>query len=361
MDDFLFRGSLADLDPDVAALVDLEALRQIRRLNLIPSESSVPLAVREAVGSVFHNLYAEGYPDDEWRAFSQDEILAADIRLAEYRRNSDPRYYEGTEFADIVESLARRRAAELFATEAIGADDLWVNVQALSGAPANNAVYSALIEPGDTLMGMDLLHGGHLTNGSPANRSGRVYNSVSYGVDPQTELRDYDQIRDLARQHRPKIIVAGFTSYPYAPDWAAFRAIADEVGAYLLADISHVSGLAAAGVFPTPVGHAHVISFTTHKTMTGPRGAALITADPKIGRKLDRAVFPGEQGGPHVNAIAGMAVAFKLAATEQFRALQRQIVANAMRCLLYTSDAADDPLCVDLGGRLIIKKKNITL
>ncbi len=331
MDDFLFRGSLADLDPDVAALVDLEALRQIRRLNLIPSESSVPLAVREAVGSVFHNLYAEGYPDDEWRAFSQDEILAADIRLAEYRRNSDPRYYEGTEFADIVESLARRRAAELFATEAIGADDLWVNVQALSGAPANNAVYSALIEPGDTLMGMDLLHGGHLTHGSPANRSGRVYNSVSYGVDPQTELLDYDQIRDLARQHRPKIIVAGFTSYPYAPDWAAFRAIADEVGAYLLADISHVSGLAAAGVFPTPVGHAHVISFTTHKTMTGPRGAALITADPKIGRKLDRAVFPGEQGGPHVNAIAGMAVAFKLAATEQFRALQRQIVANAMR------------------------------
>jgi len=331
MDDFLFRGSLADLDPDVAALVDLEALRQIRRLNLIPSESSVPVAVREAGGSVFHNLYAEGYPDDAWRTLSRDAILAVDMRLAEYRRNSDPRYYKGTEFADIIESLARRRAAELFATEAIGADDLWVNVQPLSGSPANSAVYSALIEPGDTLMGMNLLHGGHLTHGSPVNRSGRVYNVVSYGVDPTTELLDYDQIRDLARQHRPKIIVAGFTSYPYAPDWAAFRAIADEVGAYLLADISHVSGLAAAGVFPTPVGHAHVISFTTHKTMAGPRGAVLITADPKIGRKLDRAVFPGEQGGPHVNAIAGMAVAFKLAATEQFRALQRQIVANAVR------------------------------
>ncbi len=331
MDDFLFRGSLADLDPDVAALVDLEALRQVRRLILIPSESSVPVAVREAVGSVFHNLYAEGYPSDDWRTLSQEELLAIDMRLAEYRRSSDPRYYKGTEFADIVESLARRRAAELFATPEVGPEALWVNVQPLSGSPANSAVYSALMEPGDTLMGMDLLHGGHLTHGSPANRSGRLYKVVSYGVDPQTELLDYDRIRDLARQHRPKVIVAGFTSYPYAPDWAAFRAIADEVGAYLLADVSHVSGLVAAGVFPTPVGHAHVISFTTHKTMAGPRGAVLMTTDPKIGRKLDRAVFPGEQGGPHVNAIAGMAVAFKLAATEQFRALQRQIVANAMR------------------------------
>ena len=331
MDDFLFRGSLADLDPDVAALVDLEALRQARRLILIPSESSVPVAVREAVGSVFHNLYAEGYPSDDWRALSQEALLAVDMRLAEYRRNSDPRYYKGTEFADLIESLARRRAAELFATPEVGPEALWVNVQPLSGSPANSAVYSALMEPGDTLMGMDLLHGGHLTHGSPANRSGRLYQVISYGVNPQTERLDYDQIRDLARQHRPKVIVAGFTSYPYAPDWAAFRAIADEVGAYLLADVSHVSGLVAAGVFPTPVGQAHVISFTTHKTMAGPRGAVLMTTDPKIGRKLDRAVFPGEQGGPHVNAIAGMAVAFKLAATEQFRALQRQIVANAVR------------------------------
>lgn len=331
MDDFLFRGDLADVDPDVAALVDLEALRQARRLILIPSESSVPASVRQAIGSVFHNIYAEGYPDPDWRDFDQTQILAADMRLAEYRRYSDARYYKGTEFADLIESLARRRAAELFANDAVPAEDLWVNVQPLSGAPANNAVFSALLQPGDTIMGMDLLHGGHLTHGSPVNRSGLLYNVVSYGVDPTTELLDYDHIRLLAQEHRPKIIIAGYTSYPMAPDWAAFRSIADEVGAILLADVSHVSGLIVAGAFPSPVGHAHVISFTTHKTLAGPRGAVLMTADRKLARKLDRAVFPGEQGGPHMNSIAGLAVAFKLAATEQFRALQHQTVANARR------------------------------
>ncbi|NLX09526.1 MAG: glycine cleavage system aminomethyltransferase GcvT [Chloroflexi bacterium] len=338
MDDFLFRGDLADLDPDVAALVALEEIRQAKRLILIPSESSVPASVRQAVGSAFHNIYAEGYPTAEWRDFELEDILAVDVRLAEYRRYSDARYYKGTEFADIVESLARRRAAELFATERVGADRLWVNVQPLSGAPANNAVYSALLQPGDTIMGLDLLHGGHLTHGSPVNRSGILYNIVSYSVDPDTELLNYDTIRQQALEARPKIIVAGFTSYPYAPDWAKFRAIADEVGALLLADVSHVSGLIVAGVFPTPVGIADVISFTTHKTMAGPRGAVLMTTDPKLGKQLDRAVFPGEQGGPHVNAIAGMAVAFKLAATEQFHALQRQTVRNAQQ--LATSLAA---------------------
>ncbi|MBN2305414.1 MAG: serine hydroxymethyltransferase [Anaerolineae bacterium] len=331
MDDFLFRGSLANLDPDVSALVDLEAIRQAKRLILIPSEASVPGAVREAIGSVFHNIYAEGYPTADWRAFDPSEILDLDLRLAEYRRYSDARYYKGTEFADIVESLARRRAADLFATETVPAERLWVNVQPLSGAPANNAVYSALLQPGDTIMALDLLHGGHLTHGSPVNRSGLLYHIVSYRVDETTERLDYDQIRALAVETQPRIIVAGFTSYPYSPDWAAFRAIADEVGAILLADISHISGLVAAGAVPSPVGFADVISFTTHKTMAGPRGAVLMTTDPRLGKKLDRAVFPGEQGGPHVNTIAGMAVAFKLAGTDQFRELQRQTVRNAQR------------------------------
>jgi glycine hydroxymethyltransferase len=331
MDDFLFRGDLSDLDPDVAALVDLEAIRQAKRLILIPSESSVPVAVRQAVGSVFHNIYAEGYPDDACRDFTQKQILDLDLRLAEYRRYSDKRYYKGTEFADVIESLARRRAAEVYANERVKPEDIWVNVQPLSGSPANSAVYGALMQPGDTLMGMDLLHGGHLTHGSPASRSGIIYKVVSYAVDPDTERLNYDTIRALALEHRPKVIVAGFTSYPYAPDWDKFRAIADEAGAYLLADVSHVSGLLAAGIFPSPVGVAHVVSFTTHKTLAGPRGAVLMTTDRKIARLLDKAVFPGEQGGPHVNAMAGMAVAFRLAATDQFRVLQRQIVANAQR------------------------------
>lgn len=331
MDDFLFRGDLADLDPDVAAIVDLETIRQAKRLILIPSESSVPVAVRQAVGSVFHNIYAEGYPSDDWRTFQQSDILDIDLRLAEYRRYSDARYYKGTEFANIIESLARRRAAELFAAGKVSADDLYVNVQPLSGAPANSAVYSALLQPGDTLMGLNLLHGGHLTHGSPVSRSGMLFNVVSYSVDPDTDLLNYDTIRALALEHKPKIIVAGFTSYPYSPDWQAFADIARESGALLLADISHVSGLIAAGVFPSPVGYADVISFTTHKTMAGPRGAVLMTTNRALARKLDRAVFPGEQGGPHMNAIAAMAVAFKLAGTEQFRALQVQIIANAKR------------------------------
>ncbi len=361
MDDFLFRGKLADLDPDVAALVDLETLRQAKRLILIPSESSAPQAVREALGSVFQDLYAEGYPDPDWRTMTQEQILEVDMRLAEYRRYSDARYYKGTEFADLIESLARRRAAELYATEDIPPEKIYVNVQPLSGSPANSAVYSALMQPGDTLMGMNLLHGGHLTHGSPVSRSGIFYNVVSYTVDPQTERLDYDAIRALALEHRPKVIVAGYTSYPYAPDWAAFRAIADEVGAYLLADMSHVAGLVAAGVFPTPVGHAHVVSFTTHKTLDGPRGAVLLSTDRKIARKLDRAVFPGEQGGPHVNAIAGMAVAFKLAATEKFRALQAQTVRNAQRL---AEKLAERGLRIPYGGTdshmLLVDCKSVT-
>jgi glycine hydroxymethyltransferase len=329
--DFLFRGELAELDPDIAELIRHETARQARYLILIPSESTVPEAVREALSSSFHNLYAEGYPLDETRTMSQQEILDYNARLPEYRRFADKRYYKGTEYADVLEALARRRAAELFATAQYGPDQLFVNVQALSGAPANNAVYSGLLNVGDTVMGLDLLHGGHLTHGSPVNRSGRQYKIVSYGVDPQTELLNYDAIHALAQQHKPKMIIAGYTSYPFAPDWQKFRAIADSVGAYLLADVSHVSGLIIGGVYPTPVGIADVVTFTTHKTLAGPRGAVIITHKSAVASKVDRAVFPGEQGGPHVNSIAALAVALRLATTEQFRSLQQQTVRNAVR------------------------------
>jgi len=327
--DFLFRGSLAGLDPAVAQLIDYEAERQARKLILIPSESSPPGAVREALGSVFQNIYAEGYPHPATRQQREDRILNYERQLTNYRRYSDLRYYQGVEYADVLEALARRRCAEAFATDDVRADDIFVNVQPLSGAPANNAVYAALLKPGKTVMGMSLLHGGHLTHGSPANRSGKLYQACSYSVDPKTERLDYDQIAQLARQHKPGMIIAGYTSYPWAPDWARFREIADEVDAYLLADISHVAGMVVAGVYPSPLGYADVVTFTTHKTLTGPRGACVLTTDSRLARRIDRAVFPGEQGGPHLNTIAAIATAFKLAQTEQFRALQRQIVANA--------------------------------
>ena len=328
--DYLFRGPLADFDPDVADLIRHETARQARHLVMIPSESTIPQAVREAVGSSFHNIYAEGYPTEATRWMSEGDILNYDTQLADYRRNSDARYYKGTEYANIIEALARRRVAEAFANDRVSADDLYVNVQPLSGAPANSAAYTALLAVGDTVMGLDLLDGGHLTHGSPVNRSGIYYNIVSYGVDPQTERLDYDTIRALALEHKPKMIIAGFTSYPLAPDFAKFRAICDEVGAYLLADIAHTAGMALAGAYPNPVGIADVVNFTTHKTLNGPRGAVSITHSKDIAKKMDRAVFPGEQGGPHMNSVAGLAVAMKLAKAPQFHELQHQTAKNAV-------------------------------
>ncbi len=345
--DYLFRGSLQELDPDVADLVRHETARQARYLILIPSESTVPRAVRETLSSAFHNIYAEGYPLDSTRTLTQDELLDYNARLTEYRRSGDERYYKGTEYANIVESLARRRAAELFATDRFNADRLYVNVQPLSGAPANNAVYSALLNVGDTVMGMDLIQGGHLTHGSPVNRSGRNYKIVSYGINPETQQIDYDRMLELALEHRPKMIIGGYSSYPWAADWHRYREIADAVGAYLLADIAHVAGLVAAGAYPNPVGIADVVTFTTHKTLNGPRGAITITHRKDVASKVDRAVFPGEQGGPHVNAIAAMAVALKLANTEQFRALQRQTVINAQRL---AARLAERGLRIPFGG-----------
>ncbi|MBN1890131.1 MAG: glycine cleavage system aminomethyltransferase GcvT [Thermoflexales bacterium] len=336
MDDFLFRGELSELDPQTAELIACEAERQVRKLIMIPSESMAPQAVLQAEGSVFQNIYAEGYPPPRTRAQSVQEILDYEDALAYFRRVGAPRYYMGTEYVDMVEALARRRCAELFATGSTPAGNIFVNVQPLSGSPANLAVYKALLEPGEVLMGMSLLHGGHLSHGSPANWSGQFYSRASYSVNAASERLDYDEIAELAASCKPRVIVAGYTSYPYAPDWAAFREIADSVGAYLLADISHVAGLVCTGAFPSPVGYAHVVSFTTHKTLCGPRGACILTTDEKLARRIDRAVFPGGQGGPHINTIAAMAVAFNLAASPQFAALQKQIVANArhlVKCL----------------------------
>lgn len=347
MDDFLFRGSLEELDPAVHKLAALEAERQYRHLILIPSESSVPEAVRQALATPFHNIYAEGYPPEGMRWMDEQALLDYPARLAHYRRYSDPRYYKGVEYADVVESLARRRCAELFAAEGVSADDLYVNVQPLSGAPANNAIYHALVEPGGTMMGMNLLHGGHLSHGSPVNRSGKFYNAVHYTVDSETERIDYDQVEALAREHRPNFIIAGYSSYPWTVDWERFRSIADAVGAYLFADIAHVAGMVAAGVYPSPVGYADIITFTTHKTMCGPRGACILTTDQGLARKIDRAVFPGEQGGPHVNVFAAMAVAFELAGTDRFRELQEQIVRN---CVALTGRLSERGFRIPFGG-----------
>ncbi|MBX3036885.1 MAG: serine hydroxymethyltransferase [Anaerolineales bacterium] len=328
MPDFLFRGSLEKLDKDVYDLTQLEQERQARKLILIASESTAPMAVREALSSAFQNIYAEGYPDEETRWMDNAEILDYPARLANYRRNSDPRYYKGVEYADTVEALARRRVAQTFAANGITADQIYVNVQALSGGPANNAVYHALIDLGSTVMGLNLLHGGHLSHGSSVNRSGKWFKAVHYTIN-ENEKIDYEAVRELALEHKPKLLIAGYSSYSWMPDWEKFRKIADECGAYLLTDISHIGGLVAAGVVPSPIGHAHVVMSTTHKSIDGPRGAVIMTTDPAIAKKIDRAVFPGEQGGPHVNVFAGLALTFKLTQTKQFKKLQEQTLKNA--------------------------------
>ncbi len=329
--DFVFRGQVADLDPALHDLLAREAQRQEETIILIPSESMAPTAVEEAMSSKFGNIYAEGYPRESSRRQTEAEILDIAQELAHYRRYSDPRYYKGVEYADVLEALTRRRAAELFAANGVTADQLYVNVQTLSGGPANSALYTAILEPGDTIMGLKLADGGHLSHGAPVNRSGTIYRSVSYLVDPQTEQLDYDAIERLALKEKPKVIVAGFSAYPLIIDWHRFRAIADKVGAHFHADIAHISGLVAAGVHPSPIGIADSVMTTTHKSLCGPRGAMLMTHRADIGRKIDRAVFPGEQGGGHFNTIAALAVALKLAQSEQFTQLQHRIVENAKR------------------------------
>jgi glycine hydroxymethyltransferase len=345
--ELLFKKGLAEVDPDVSRLAELEAERQVRKIIMIPSESVSPLSVRQALGTAFHNIYAEGYPPEDWRWMDETDLLDYDLRLASFRRYADPRYYKGVEYADILESLARRRCAETFAANGVTADDLYVNVQALSGSPANNAVFHALLEPGDAVMSMDLLHGGHLSHGSPVNRSGKYFDIIPYTIRPETEQIDYDDIRALALEHRPRMIIGGFSSYPWQMDWAAMRRIADEVGAYLLADIAHVAGLVAGGVYPSPVGIADVVTTTTHKSLCGPRGAVILTEDHDLAMEIDRAVFPGEQGGPHVNVFGAMAITFKLAKSESFRQMQKQIVTN---CAVITNRLRERGFGIAYGG-----------
>ncbi len=322
-------ADLGVVDPDIDAIIDFEEERQARKLIMIPSESLAPLAVRQALGSVFNNVYAEGYPPLRMTRDDEDLLLDYPHQLAYYRRYADRRFYKGVDYVHFVETLAQRRAALIFANERVSDKNIYVNVQPLSGAAANLSVYDAICETGDTVMGMDLFQGGHLTHGSEFNFSGKRFKVASYGVNKATGKLDYDEIRDLARTHRPKMIIAGFTSYTWAPDWKLFAEIAREVGAVLLADISHAAGMATAGAYPNPLGLADIITCTTHKTLCGPRGAIIMTTDEDLGKRIDLAVFPGEQGGPHTQKFAGMAVAFKIAGTDAFKRMMHRIKENA--------------------------------
>ena len=291
-------SSIQEFDPELGAAMAAEAQRQQDHLELIASENYTSPRVMEAQGSVLTNKYAEGYPGK--------------------------RYYGGCEFVDVAETLAIDRAKQLF-----GAD--WANVQPHSGSSANAAVYMALLQPGDTILGMSLAHGGHLTHGAKVSFSGKFYNAEQYGIDTATGLIDYDEVERLAVEHQPKMIVAGFSAYSQVMDWARFRAIADKVGAYLFVDMAHVAGLIAAGVYPSPLPHAHVVTSTTHKTLRGPRGGLIVAKDPSedLVKKLQSIVFPGLQGGPLMHVIAAKAVAFKEALDPSFKTYQQQVVTNA--------------------------------
>ncbi|HHW27815.1 MAG TPA: serine hydroxymethyltransferase [Firmicutes bacterium] len=287
--------TLAQLDPEVFGAIEAEKARQMEVIELIASENLVSKAVLEAAGSVMTNKYAEGYPAR--------------------------RYYGGCQCVDVVEDLARDRAKKLF-----GADH--VNVQPHSGSQANTGVYFACLKPGDTVLGMNLSHGGHLTHGSPVNLSGKYFNFVAYGVDRKTELIDFDAVRELALQHKPKLIIAGASAYPRTLDFQAFRSIADEVGALLMVDMAHIAGLVAAGLHPSPVPHAQFVTTTTHKTLRGPRGGMILCTS-EWANAIDKAIFPGIQGGPLMHIIAAKAVAFKEALEPSFKDYQTQIVKNA--------------------------------
>ena len=291
-----FGAHLAETDPDVASAIAKELGRQQHEIELIASENIVSRAVLEAAGSVLTNKYAEGYPGK--------------------------RYYGGCQYVDIVEDLAIERAKKLFGCG-------FANVQPNSGSQANQGVFNALAAPGDTILGLSLAAGGHLTHGSPVNQSGKWFKAVSYMVRPDDHRIDMDDVKKLAREHKPRIIIAGGSAYPRIIDFAAFRAIADEVGAKLMVDMAHFAGLVAAGVHPSPFPHAHVVTTTTHKTLRGPRGGMILTNDEDIAKKVNSAIFPGIQGGPLMHVIAGKAVAFGEALRPEFKTYAANVVANA--------------------------------
>ena len=301
--DNTFNAPLSEVDPEIAAVLQNELGRQRDYLEMIASENFVPRAVLESQGSVLTNKYAEGYPGK--------------------------RYYGGCEFVDVAESLAIERAKKLFGAA-------YANVQPHSGATANAAVLHAIAQPGDTILGLELAHGGHLTHGMKLNFSGKVYNPVAYGVDPETFLVDMDVVRKLAHEHKPSVIIAGWSAYPRQLDFAEFRKIADEVGAKLWVDMAHFAGLVAAGLHPSPVPFADVVSTTVHKTLAGPRSGLILSRDEELAKKLNTAVFPGQQGGPLMHVIAAKATAFKLAMEPEFKNRQErtlrgaQIIANRL-------------------------------
>lgn len=288
--------SIKQVDPELYESMLKELERQQHNLELIASENIVSEAVLAAAGTFYTNKYAEGYPGK--------------------------RYYGGCEYIDIAEQLAIERAKQLFGVK-------YANVQPHCGSNANFGAYYALLNSGDTILGMTLADGGHLTHGAKVNMSGKLFNCVGYGIDPETELIDYDKVREIALECRPKLIVAGASAYPRFIDYKKFREIADEVGAYLMADIAHVAGMVAVGLHPSPVGYAHVITSTTHKTLRGPRGGLILCDDEEIAKKIDKAIFPGSQGGPLMHVIAAKAVAFKEALSPEFKTYQEQILKNA--------------------------------
>jgi glycine hydroxymethyltransferase len=315
----LLDAPVSEVDPEVDAAMRDELHRQQNTLEMIASENFAPVAVMQAQGSVLTNKYAEGYPGR--------------------------RYYGGCEYVDVVESLAISRVCELFGAQ-------FANVQPHSGASANTAVYFALLQPGDTILGLDLAHGGHLTHGMRINYSGKMFNVVAYHVREDDHRVDMDEVATLAREHRPKMIVAGWSAYPRQLDFAKFREIADEVGAYLLVDMAHFAGLVATGLHPSPVEHAHVVTTTTHKTLGGPRGGVVLTNDADIAKKINSAVFPGLQGGPLEHVIAAKAVSFKVAAGPEFADRQGRTVAGAktLAARLSQPDVQDAGISVLTGG-----------